>query len=613
MPLTGERFSEEPVSRINFDADFLDGAAAESPRQEFDPMPENPKFKKLVRARMERTEESYAQARDALLGERGREQSAEMSRVANNSDPVMSEGARLLADFDRVAAEVEAMIRRSPVKKVEKEGDGIVLIGFADYAFRDLDTEGRRTQVRLLGLFRPWFVRFKAFLEDLPEHQAKELENTASHLSKAWIEHASQCWGLAASPDASIRALREEVRPIREAIEPFVDVEAPPTSGPESTGRRFRVALSFAGEQRKFVDPLARLLARQFGEHGVLYDKFHEAEFARADLGVYLPKLYNEQSDLVVVIACPNYNVKEWTGLEWSAIHDLIQQRRPGEVMLCRFDRAQVDGLYRGAGWVELDGRTPADAENLIHKRLAVNEGRATEVASPAPPPAPSPRPPDLPAPALEVFRAFLDKKGAHDFVLLEHFHREVAPAFGERRFQLGVEQAKAAGLLRPGQGISPTLYLDEGGRRLLLEHPETIDDPPEPAPARKKVPPPRVKVLGRGFHTGETWVGSAWWVTDGDEAELMASLWADAKDDVFRGNHGGTLIARIAKDLPDHHSWAANSIVSTDYVGQGRARSLDSAKDQVLESLDKIVPGIRGLLLDKPPPKITVKSRFSN
>lgn len=48
--------------------------------------------------------------------------------------------------------------------------------------------------------------------------------------------------------------------------------------------RRFRIALSYAGEKRDFVAPVARLLARRFGEARVLYDKFHRAEFARAAL-----------------------------------------------------------------------------------------------------------------------------------------------------------------------------------------------------------------------------------------------------------------------------------------------------------------------------------------
>ena len=139
--------------------------------------------------------------------------------------------------------------------------------------------------------------------------------------------------------------------------------------------KRFRIAFSFAGEKRDFVKEVADLLAKRFTQEKILYDKYHEAEFARNDLGIYLPNLYNRESDLVVVLACPNYDVKEWTGLEWLAIHDLLQQRKRDEVVLCRFDHAQVDGLFRGAGFIELDHKTPDEFVALILERLALNEG----------------------------------------------------------------------------------------------------------------------------------------------------------------------------------------------------------------------------------------------
>ena len=58
------------------------------------------------------------------------------------------------------------------------------------------------------------------------------------------------------------------------------------------SARRFRVALSFAGEKRDFVEKVANLLALRFGRAAILYDIYYEAEFARHDLGIHLPKLY---------------------------------------------------------------------------------------------------------------------------------------------------------------------------------------------------------------------------------------------------------------------------------------------------------------------------------
>lgn len=142
------------------------------------------------------------------------------------------------------------------------------------------------------------------------------------------------------------------------------------------SAKRFRIAFSFAGEKRDFVAEVAAILARKFGEQAILYDKYHEAEFARRDLGIYLPDLYHDQSDLVIVVACPNYAEKEWTGLEWVAIHDLLKQRKDSEVMLSRFGRVTVKGIHSSAGWIELEYKTPEQTARLILERLALSEGK---------------------------------------------------------------------------------------------------------------------------------------------------------------------------------------------------------------------------------------------
>ncbi len=140
--------------------------------------------------------------------------------------------------------------------------------------------------------------------------------------------------------------------------------------------KRFRIAFSFAGEKRPFVKEVAAILAQRFGEKHILYDKYHEAEFARRNLGIYLPELYHKEAELIVVVACDSYESKEWCGLEWTAIHDLLKQRKDNEVMLAHFDRASIQGLYSTAGWIELDHKTPEQFAALILERLAINEGK---------------------------------------------------------------------------------------------------------------------------------------------------------------------------------------------------------------------------------------------
>ena len=135
--------------------------------------------------------------------------------------------------------------------------------------------------------------------------------------------------------------------------------------------KRFRVALSFPGERRAFVEQVASHLADSVGRERVLYDKYHEAEFIRIDLDTHLQKLYHEQSELIAVFLCAEYEQKEWCGLEWRAIRDLIKRRQASIVMPFRFDNTEIPGLFSTDGYVSIGDRTPHDIAKLILERLA--------------------------------------------------------------------------------------------------------------------------------------------------------------------------------------------------------------------------------------------------
>ena len=77
------------------------------------------------------------------------------------------------------------------------------------------------------------------------------------------------------------------------------------------------MGFSYAGENHALVAPLAEELARCCGLQRVLFDLFHEAELARPDLDVYLPRLYRDETELIVVVLSPDYPNKRWCGLEW--------------------------------------------------------------------------------------------------------------------------------------------------------------------------------------------------------------------------------------------------------------------------------------------------------
>lgn len=196
-----------------------------------------------------------------------------------------------------------------------------------------------------------------------------------------------------------------------------------------STQKRFKIALSFPGEHRIFVEQVAARLADQIGHDRVLYDRYYEAEFARPDLDTYLQRLYHDESELIAVFLCADYERKEWCGLEWRAIRDLIKKRQASTVMPLRFDNTEIPGLFSTDGYVWIDSRSPQEIADLILQRIGIGAGH-THTSSP------SSTPPPSPSPALKIWQEKLD-----------HFEQELAiTADPARKFELKklIDETKA-------------------------------------------------------------------------------------------------------------------------------------------------------------------------
>lgn len=78
---------------------------------------------------------------------------------------------------------------------------------------------------------------------------------------------------------------------------------------------RFKVALSFPGEKREYVSAVAAEVKKRLGRDAVFYDKDFTAQLARPNLDTLLQRIYLNNSDLVVVFLCDEYERKQWCGL----------------------------------------------------------------------------------------------------------------------------------------------------------------------------------------------------------------------------------------------------------------------------------------------------------
>ena len=134
----------------------------------------------------------------------------------------------------------------------------------------------------------------------------------------------------------------------------------------------FDVALSFAGEDRVFVERVAeRLKANNIQ---VFYDKDEEIYLWGKDLGDTLDSIYRLNTKFVVLFISEHYARKMWTNHERkSAFARAIQERREF-VLPARFDDTELPGLRPTIGYISLRNETPETfALKIIQKITALD------------------------------------------------------------------------------------------------------------------------------------------------------------------------------------------------------------------------------------------------
>ena len=96
----------------------------------------------------------------------------------------------------------------------------------------------------------------------------------------------------------------------------------------------FDIALSFAGEDRVYVDEVANLLVSKGIK--VFYDKFEEASLFGKNLYDYLSEVYSNKATYTIMFASQYYANKVWTNLERQAMQSraLMENR---EFIACSY------------------------------------------------------------------------------------------------------------------------------------------------------------------------------------------------------------------------------------------------------------------------------------
>lgn len=138
------------------------------------------------------------------------------------------------------------------------------------------------------------------------------------------------------------------------------------------TQHHFEVAFSFPGEVRAVVEEVARELESRVGPNSYFYDNNYVSQLARPSLDTLLQDIYRNRAKLVVVFVGADYQRKDWCGIEFRAIREIIMERGHERIMFVRTDDGAVEGVFKTDGYVDIRRFSAGQVAEFICERLDV-------------------------------------------------------------------------------------------------------------------------------------------------------------------------------------------------------------------------------------------------
>jgi|GEM_PF-483502 len=133
----------------------------------------------------------------------------------------------------------------------------------------------------------------------------------------------------------------------------------------------FDVALSFPGESRPIVERIVQELERKLGPNRYFYDNNYVSQLAQPSLDLLLQGIYT-RAKLDVVFLSADYQRKDWCGVEFRAIRDIILARELSRIMYIRTDEGSVEGVFKTDGYIDAREFSPSKIAEFIVERIGL-------------------------------------------------------------------------------------------------------------------------------------------------------------------------------------------------------------------------------------------------
>jgi hypothetical protein len=139
---------------------------------------------------------------------------------------------------------------------------------------------------------------------------------------------------------------------------------------PTQTSPQFDVALSFAGEDRDYVEAVAAALQGKGAR--VFYDRYEEVELWGKDLYQHLSDIYKNRARFTVIFVSRHYAAKLWTRHELKSAQARAFEESEAYILPARFDDTEIPGILPTVGYLDLRQKTPEQVAEAICKKLVL-------------------------------------------------------------------------------------------------------------------------------------------------------------------------------------------------------------------------------------------------
>jgi hypothetical protein len=133
-------------------------------------------------------------------------------------------------------------------------------------------------------------------------------------------------------------------------------------------GEGYEVVLSFAGEDREYVEKVAEYLKQN--NVAVFYDRYEEVSLWGKELTEFFDRVYGGSARYCVMFISKHYADKVWTTLERRSALTKAVQEKAEYILPARFDDTELPGIRRTIGYVDLRRKTPQDLGKMVMQKL---------------------------------------------------------------------------------------------------------------------------------------------------------------------------------------------------------------------------------------------------